>query len=228
MQMGTLRVFCDVVETGSFSRAAQKNHRARGNTSELFQALEDEFGVQLAARNSRRFQLTPAGEVCHAHCREILRLDRELDRQMQRARDISANIFDLAACFSFGLHQLQPILRHHRRTFPHIQIQDCYAHIDRVHELVLDSKVDIGLVAYPRRLPGLAVQRVRDEPLALVCHSPSPNSKLICFTFLSNVVLTLHVRMENLDTSSLILGSRFNTLHNCGVMFLRIPLFRSL
>ncbi len=170
MQMGTLRVFCDVVESRSFSRAAQKNARTTANASQLFQALEDEFGVCLALRDPLLFQLTTAGEICHTHCLEILRLHRELDRQMQLARETSANAFELAACFSFGLHQLQPVLRQFRRAFPRIQVHVRYEHIDRVHELVLDNRVDLGLVAYPRRRPGLAVERVRDEPLALVCH----------------------------------------------------------
>src|ERR1700690_4455787 len=98
MRTGALRVFCDVIETGSFTRAAQKNRRTTANASQLFQALEDEFGVQCAVRNSQHFQLTPEGEVCHAGCREILQLHRELDRQMQLARKTSANIFELAAC----------------------------------------------------------------------------------------------------------------------------------
>jgi DNA-binding transcriptional LysR family regulator len=170
MQMGTLRVFCDVIETGSVSRAARKNGRTTANASQLFQALEDEFCVQFAVRDARHFQLTPEGEVCHVHCREIFRLHRELERQMQLARETSANIFDLAACFSFGLHQLQPILRQFRQVFPRIQVQVRYDHIDRVHELVLHNEVDLGLVAYPRRRPGLAVEHVRDERLVLVCH----------------------------------------------------------
>jgi len=169
MQMGTLRVFCDVIESGSFSHAARKNGRTTTNASQLFSALEDEFGVLCAVRDARHFQLTPEGEACHAYCREILRLDRELDRQMQLARETSANIFELAACFSFGLHQLQPILRQFRQAFPRIQIQVRYEHIDRVHELVLHNEVDLGLVAYPRRRPGLAIERVRDERLVLVC-----------------------------------------------------------
>ena len=162
MRTGTLRVFCDVIETGSFSQAARKNGRTTANASQLFSALEDEFGVRCAVRDARHFQLTPEGEVCHAHCREILRLHRKLDRQMQLARETSANFFELAACFSFGLHQLQPILRQFAQAFPRIQIQVRYEHIDRVHELVLHNEVDLGLGAYPRRRPGGAADGVAE------------------------------------------------------------------
>jgi DNA-binding transcriptional LysR family regulator len=170
MQMGAFRVFCDVIETGSFSRAAQKNGRTGANAGQMFRALEAEFGLRLAERNPQHFQPTPEGMLCHASCREILRLERELYRQMERVRETSANIFELAACFSFGLHQLQPVLRQFRQAFPGIQIKVCYDHIDRVHELVLHNEVDLGLVAYPRRRPELAVEPVRNERLVLVCH----------------------------------------------------------
>jgi DNA-binding transcriptional LysR family regulator len=72
---------------------------------------------------------------------------------MQRAREDFTSAFELAACFSFGLHQLQPILNRFRLAFPKTEIHIRYEHIDRVHELALAKEADIGLVAYPRRQP---------------------------------------------------------------------------
>lgn len=168
--METLRLFCDVVESGSFTGAAQKNGRTTASASQLFSALEDEFGVRFAVRNPEHFQLTPEGNLCHQYCLEILRLGGEMNRDMQHVRETAASSFDLAACFSFGLHQLQPILRRFQQAFPWYEVHVRYEHNDMVHDLVLDGDVDLGLVAYPRRLPGLAVERVRDERLVLVCH----------------------------------------------------------
>ena len=63
MQMGTIRVFCDVVRTKNFTRAAEWNDRTQSHVSNLFLALEREFGVILAVRRPGFFQLTRAGEI---------------------------------------------------------------------------------------------------------------------------------------------------------------------
>jgi DNA-binding transcriptional LysR family regulator len=170
MQTGTLRAFCDVIEANSFSVAAQKNDFPTSRACHSFRLVEDYFGVRCAVRDRQHFQVTPEGRLCHEHFLEILRFQREAERRVRRLRENSAHIFRLAACFSFGFHQLQPVLRQFRQAFPHIQIHDRYGHIVEVHELVLNNEVDLGLVAYPRRSSGLAIEPVRDERLVLVCH----------------------------------------------------------
>ena len=170
MKIETLNIFCDLVETRSFTRTAERNGITQSAISQQLWSLEREFKSVLAVRNAGMFQLTPAGDLCHQRCLEIVRLTMEMDKRLQQARDTSAGTIELAACYSIGLHQLPPVLDRFRRDFPKVEIHVRYEHIDRVHELVLHNEVDLGLVAYPRRRPGLAIERVRDERLVLVCH----------------------------------------------------------
>jgi len=52
MQMGTLRLFCDVVETKNFTRAVEKNGVSQPHASFLFHALEREMGARLTVRDT--------------------------------------------------------------------------------------------------------------------------------------------------------------------------------
>ena len=174
MQMGIFRVFCDLAETRCFARTAERNGVSQSALSQMFTALERKFNARLADRHRNFFQLTPAGEVCRQHFLEILRLAEVMERQVQRVKAASGGVIELAACYSIGLHQLPPVLRRFRRDFPDVEIRLRYGLIDRVHEEVLDNAVDLGLVCYPRRLPGLAVDPVRHERLMLVCHPQHP------------------------------------------------------
>jgi len=97
MQMGTLRVFCDIVRIKNFTRAAEWNNRTQSHASNLFRALEREFGARLAERHRGFFQLTPAGEILHRHFLEMLRLNDEMERRMPEVRDAAAGIIELAA-----------------------------------------------------------------------------------------------------------------------------------
>jgi len=169
MHTGTLRLFCAVAENRSYTRAAKKHGCTKAHASQSVTELEDAFGVQLALRDSVLFQLTTAGDIVRDGSLAMLAQERDLIRDMQRARETSARTIEVAACFSFGLHQFQPRLRQFQAAHPRLDVRVRYDHLAAVHELVLDFAVDVGLVAYPRRRPGLAVEPLGGEPLVLVC-----------------------------------------------------------
>jgi DNA-binding transcriptional LysR family regulator len=138
----------------------------------MLHALERDAGQPLATR--RPFKLTLAGHYYHQYSREILRLFARLEQALQTAGDAATGTIELAACHSIGLHQLPPVLARFHRAHPRVEIHVRYGFIDRVHEQVLANAVDLGLVCYPRRRRGLAVDPFRHERLVLVCHPRQP------------------------------------------------------
>ena len=174
MRLGTCREFCDLVETKSFTRTAERHGVTQSAITQNLHALERKMSARLADRKGHRFKLTPAGELCHQHFREMLRLAKTMDHQLEQARVAAGGVIELAACYSIGLHQLPPVLRQYRRDFPDVEVRVHYGLIDRVHEEVRDNAMDLGLVCYPRRLHGLTVDLFRHERLMLVCHPQHP------------------------------------------------------
>ena len=174
MKMETAKVFCDLAETKSFTQAAKRNGVTQSAVSQQITALERKLKTVLVVRGRKKFQLTPAGEICHQRCLEIARLAVEMVNRLEQAGDTSRGAIELAACYSIGLHQLPPVLNRFRRDYPRMEINVRYEHIGRVHEMVLADEVQLGLVAYPRRLPGLAIDPFRHERLVLVCHPGHP------------------------------------------------------
>jgi DNA-binding transcriptional LysR family regulator len=167
MQTGKLRLFCALAETGSFTRAADIHYLTQSAITQMFHALERDAGQPLATR--RPFRLNRAGELYHEHSREILRLYDQMQSRLQSARDADLGVIELAACHSIRLHQLPPVLAQFQRAHPRVEIRVRHDFIERVHEQVLANVVDLGLVCYPRRRRGLAVDPFRHERLVLVC-----------------------------------------------------------
>ena len=97
-----------------------------------------------------------------------------MEQAIQTAGEAETGTIELAACHSIGLHQLPPVLTRFQRAHPRVEIRVRYGFIDRVHEQVLANTVDLGLVCYPRRRRGLAVDPFRYERLVLVCHPRQP------------------------------------------------------
>ena len=61
MELRQIEYFCAVVDTGSFTRAAERCLVSQSAVSQQVKALEDEFGFELLHRRGRSFDVTPAG-----------------------------------------------------------------------------------------------------------------------------------------------------------------------
>ena len=131
-------------------------------------------GETLVLRGGHKFQLTRAGEIYYQYASEIVRLYADAVRRVQEVGDTIGGVIELGVCHSIFLHQLPPVQKQFQQKFPAVQINVRHGLIDRVHEQVLDNTVDLGLVCYPRRLPGLTVDPFRHERLVLVCHPQHP------------------------------------------------------
>ena len=88
MHIETFKVFCDLIETTSFSEAAERNGISQSAVSQQIRALEDRFGVTLVERGRRNFAVTPEGEVFLKAAREILESYRGIEEELGAMRDI--------------------------------------------------------------------------------------------------------------------------------------------
>src|SRR2546430_16047550 len=73
MELHQLRYFCAVVETGSFSRAAEQSHVSQPSLSQQILKLEDELGARLFDRLGRSVRLTEVGKAFLPRARGVLR-----------------------------------------------------------------------------------------------------------------------------------------------------------
>jgi DNA-binding transcriptional LysR family regulator len=175
MQMASLRAYCLVFETGSFSEAAEKHGVTASAISQILARLEKIWNAQLITSDRHgHCQVTPAGQAAYAMASTVVRLSGELHRALRHTRETADPHIRLTACHSIGLHQLPGFLDGFNGRHPEIQIQLRYGLIDRVHHEVQENLADLGLACYPRRWPGLEVDLFRHEQLRFVCHPQHP------------------------------------------------------
>ncbi|WP_426172352.1 LysR family transcriptional regulator [Pseudoduganella sp. R-34] len=84
-KLDALRVFCAVVETGGFSRAAERLGISTSSVTAQVNALEAHFEVKLLNRTTRSMSLTGEGRECYEQAQRLLSGMEELEANLQHA-----------------------------------------------------------------------------------------------------------------------------------------------
>lgn len=147
-QLNAMRAFRCLVETASFSAAAEHLDTTHSTVSRHLQQLEALLGVRLVHRNTRRLSLTAPGQQYYEACLDILqRLDQASDALAQPGQICGP--LRVSVPLSIGSLELPGWLPAWRRAFPQVQLHlSCD---DRLVDLVAEH-IDVAL----RISPGLA------------------------------------------------------------------------
>ena len=168
MHLETLKVFCDVVETKSFSVAASQNYVTQSAVSQQIRMLEEKYGKQLLERTRGNVQLTPAGEILYQASKEIVQRYQDLESRLQDVAKVVAGTVRVATVHSIGLYELSTQLKRFLKAYPQVQLQLGYSRSTKIYEDALKGGIDLGIVAYPSRRPGITTIPLREDRLVLV------------------------------------------------------------
>lgn len=177
MQIESLKVFCDLAETESFTKAAQINGVTQSAVSQQISSLERQFKSLLIERSKKKFRLTREGEVLYEFGKRIHQTYEELGNKLQEIKDIISGTIRVATIYSIGLHDLPPYIKRFLKEYPTVHVHVEYRRANQVYDDVLSNVVDIGLVAYPVKDAKLEIIALRKDPLVLICHPQHPFAK---------------------------------------------------
>jgi DNA-binding transcriptional LysR family regulator len=177
MQIESLKVFCDLAETESFTKAAQINSVTQSAVSQQISSLERQFKSLLIERSKKKFRLTREGQVLYDFSKQIIQTYDALHSRLQEIKDIISGTIRVATIYSIGLHDLPPYIKRFMKDYPTVNVHVEYRRANQVYEDVLGNVVDLGLVAYPSRDPKLEIVPLRKDPLVLICHPQHPFAK---------------------------------------------------
>jgi len=177
MQIESLKVFCDLAETESFTKAAQINSVTQSAVSQQISSLERIFKSLLIERSKKKFRLTREGQVLYDYSKQIIQTYESLHSQLQDLKDIISGTIRVATIYSIGLHDLPPYVKKFMKSYPTVNVHVEYRRANQVYEDVFSNVVDLGLVAYPQKDSKLEILPLRKEPLVVICHPQHPFAK---------------------------------------------------
>lgn len=176
MQIESLKVFCDLAETESFTKAAQINHITQSAVSQQVSSLERTFDALLIERSKKKFRLTREGTLLYEYSKQLIQTYDSLFHKLQEIRDIVSGTIRVATIYSIGLHDLPPYLKRFLKSYPTVNVHVEYRRSNQVYDDIIGNVDDLGLVAYPVKNPKLEIVPLRRDKLVLICHPQHPFS----------------------------------------------------
>lgn len=173
MDITRYRVFCKVVERGSFTRAAEELGFTQSTVSHAVQSLESELGVTLLARNRGGATLTADGLALLPLMEEICRTQHRLEERAKDLRGMDTGLVRLAAFTSVSVHWVPYILKSFQARYPGIEFEIRTGDYRQIEAWIDDGEVDCGFLRLPGALGLDAWLLHRDEMRVIVsCAHP--------------------------------------------------------
>lgn len=175
MELRHLRYFVAVAEERHFGRAAERLHMAQPPLSQQIRRLEDELGVRLLHRTTRRVELTAAGAAYLERVRAVL---AEVDDAGEEARRVAAGLTGrlVVGCVGSATYSLLPALaRRLRAELPGVDLAFRGEMLvpDQVAAL-LARQIDLALLRPPVDEPALRLDTLRSDRLIVALPDAHP------------------------------------------------------
>lgn len=163
-----LQSFVSVAETGSFRGAAEKLHRSQSVVSTQVRQLEEQIGLKLFERTTRRTEMTPQGKKLLRHFRIALNeIESGLEELRQEALGEVGHIA-MACVPSIAGSVLPAVLKRFRDIRPNIGFRLVEQTSVMLLETVKSREVDFGIGPFVSDEPDLVFEPIVDEPIFAV------------------------------------------------------------
>jgi len=122
-KLQAMQLFARVVDSGSYTAAAEQMEISRALASKLVQALEDQLGVRLLHRTTRRLSLTEAGKAYYQRISEILAQLTEAEAEAAELQIEPRGRLRVSAPVSFSILHLGKPLSDFQRKYPRVELE---------------------------------------------------------------------------------------------------------
>lgn len=177
MNIDVMKTFCDLVDTGSFSKAAEANYVSQSAVSQQLAKLERDLSTQLISRGAGLVAPTEAGKALYEGAKEIIGRYEQLLGEVRSAADSVRGVLRVGTIYSVGFYLLDPFIRQFLRAHPEVNLHVEYAQWNRIYTAVINGEMDMGVVACPEKHRSIEIVPLASEELVAVFSPSHPLAK---------------------------------------------------
>ncbi|GHD63641.1 LysR family transcriptional regulator [Jeongeupia chitinilytica] len=160
--------FVAVVETQSFTAAAQRLGISVAQVSRQVSLLEQRLAARLLYRTTRKVSVTEAGQLYYQHCRPLLDGLREAEQAVSQAQERPSGHLRVTAPVYYGERVIAPLLHRYLQSQPAVTAE---LNLDNRKVDLVAEGYDLGIRLGPMDASSLMVRQL-GQRTHHVCASP--------------------------------------------------------
>jgi|SRR5579884_319459 len=170
MELRQLRYLTALADELSFTRAAAREHVAQPALSQQIRRLEDELGIALVERTTRRVTLTHAGALLVARARRILAEVSAADAELQAVKGMEIGHVSVGSMHTMGPVDVSLALAIFHRRHPAIELTVREQSSQELADMLRDDELDLAFLSVTERISshGLGLEQLVSEELVVV------------------------------------------------------------
>ncbi len=149
METRVLRYFLTVAREESITKAAEALHITQPTLSRQLAQLEEEAGVKLFSRGTRKISLTNEGRLMRRRAEEIIELVDKTQRELAEREDGIEGTIEVGCGELAAVRLLPDLFASFSKKYPHINYDLYTANADEVKERMDRGLLDAGLLFEP-------------------------------------------------------------------------------
>jgi len=168
MDLRVLRYLSEIVDSGSYARAAERVHVSQPALSKAVRQLEEELDVVLLERGRRGagLRLTSAGEVVLRHARALLEGRERMELELAGLRGLKGGALHIGLPPLGSAEIFAPVIAAYRERYPDIELHLLERGGEELEQSVRSGELELAATILPVH-DDLEVAFVRDDPLVV-------------------------------------------------------------
>ncbi len=170
MELRQLRYLVALDEERNFTRAAQREHIAQPAMSQQIRRLEEEVGLELVDRSTRRATMTDAGRALVARARRVLAELEAANVELEGIRGVQSGRVTLGVMHTMGPIDISLALAVFHGRHPQVELTVREYSSEELADLLRVDDLDLAFLSLTDRIEraGLGLQQLMSEELVVI------------------------------------------------------------
>jgi len=165
--------FMKVVETGSFTKAADALGYTQSAISQMIRTIEDELSTVLFMRSRKGIVLTPDGEEFLPYINNLYNAQLELKEKQREMQGLQSGVIRIGTFSSVSCNWLPGLMKDFKEQYPSVHFDLRQSEYTIIGNWIKEGSVDFGFVN-PDAVTGLTVIPLRVDEMLAVLHPEHP------------------------------------------------------
>lgn len=205
MDIKQLKYFLAIAEEGQITGAAKRLNIAQPPLSYHLKLLEEELGVKLVERGSRKIQLTDAGKILRNRAEQMLELAQSTVKELKDFGTGLKGTLSIGMVSSSGATLFPERIQSFHSKYPAVSFEVWEGNTFRILEILNSGVIEIGIVRTPFNTDEFEVRLLSKEPMIAVFTEDCDwfeEKKFLHLTDLMDKPLIVYRRFEKIISES--------------------------